>query len=124
MNHEEDLKIVGGFIGKECERTLACNSLKIRFGEKSPYIWLDPPWELWDNKGLVISSLDYPDVEEEFENYSRYLNPLNRTKLLDFEHTIKNGLALHFQSGFRIFAPTTIEAVDEDDFYHHWYASA
>jgi hypothetical protein len=123
MDREEDLNIVEGFIGKVCERTLACNSLKIRFGEKSPYIWLDPPWELWDKEELIASSLGYPESDEEFQSYSSTLNPLNKTKLVNFEHTVKNGLVLHFENGLRLHAPTTLEIIDEDDFYHHWYAS-
>lgn len=123
MNHEKDLKIIESFIGKECERTLVCNSLKIRFGEKSPYIWLDPPWELWGAKGLISSSFEYTGSEEDFQNYSETLNPLNKTKLVDFEHTDRSGLVLTFQNGLRLHAPNSLEAVDKDDFYHHWYAS-
>ncbi|MBB3063720.1 hypothetical protein [Microbulbifer rhizosphaerae] len=124
MNHEENLKIIEGFIGKECERTLACNSLKIRFGEKSPYIWIDPPWDLYSGEELVASSLSYPEADEDFQSYSNTLSPLDKTKLVSFEYTVKNGLVLHFKNGFRLHAPTTIDTVDEDDFYHHWYANA
>lgn len=123
MKPEEYLKMIKAFIGKECERTLACNSLKIRFGEKSPYIWIDPPWNFYCGDELITSSSSYPAAQEEFHLYSDKLSPLDKTKLINFSYTSENGLDLHFQYGFRVHAPTTSTAVDEDDFYHHWYAS-
>ncbi|HEY6529980.1 MAG TPA: hypothetical protein VIZ65_14925 [Cellvibrionaceae bacterium] len=124
MNSEENLKIIEEFIGKECERTLACNSLKIRFGEKSPYIWIDPPWDLYCGEELLASSSRYPEANDEFQRYSDTLSPLDKNKLVNFEYTSEHGLVLHFLHGFRLYVPTTSEAVDGDDFYHHWYARA
>jgi len=34
INHDEDIKIINGFVGRDCERTLACNSIKLRFADK------------------------------------------------------------------------------------------
>ena len=122
MNYKNDLRIIDGFVGLKCERTLACSTLKIRFGEKNPYIWIDPPWVLEQNQEQVTASLDYPDNDDEFREWSKELNPLNETIFEKYEYSVKDGLSLYFAKGFRLRVPTSLDVVDEDDFYHHWYA--
>ena len=122
MNYEKDLEIIEGFVGKECERTLACNTLKIRFGEKNPYIWIDPPWQLFRNEVKITASIDYPEEEEGFRVWSETLNPLNRTVLTKYDYSVKDGLSLYFSNVYRLNAPTTLDVIDAEDFYSHWYA--
>jgi hypothetical protein len=31
FEHHDDIQLIKGFVGKTCERTLACNSIKLRF---------------------------------------------------------------------------------------------
>ncbi len=123
MNFQKDLKIIDSFIGRKCERTLACNSLKIRFGEKTPYIWIEPPWSFEKNQTKVTASIEYPEDENEFTKWSAALDPLNETIFESFKYSVEDGLLLNFINGYSLHAPTTLEAIDEDDFYNHWYAS-
>jgi hypothetical protein len=123
MNYEEDLKIIESFIGRKSARTLACNTLKIRFGDKTPYIWIDPPWRFEKDDSKITASIDYPEDQESFRAWSKVLNPLDEATFENYEYSIKEGLSLYFSKGYSVHAPTTLDVIDEDDFYNHWYAS-
>lgn len=123
MNHRHDIKRIETFVGKTCERTLACNSLKIRFGEKRPYIWIDPPWALRKGDRQITSSDEYPQSDDEFANWSDTLAPINTAVLSGFERRGNDALLLQFNNGYSLDVPSLQEPIDDEDLYHHWYAS-
>ncbi|WP_144401624.1 hypothetical protein [Isoalcanivorax pacificus] len=122
MDHDKDVKIINGFVGRLCERTLACNSIKLRFAGKKEYIWIDPPWTLHGLSGCVADSSEYPGVTPEFEVWCACLNPLDRVRLTSVEYS-KGCLVLGFSNDYQLIVPPSLGEVAEDDFYHHWYAS-
>ncbi|HVS39062.1 MAG TPA: hypothetical protein VMS17_26120 [Gemmataceae bacterium] len=104
-------------IGKPCERSLATNSLKLRFdgepGEKGrAYIWIDPPWRLTLAGRFITGSGDWPVwdgvAEPEvnrplWEAWCALLDPLNRTALVGVSVASPlPDLALEFETGHRI----------------------
>lgn len=119
MSHEEDIKIIESFLGKECERSLACNSLKIRFGEKHPYIWIEPPWAFHSNEGTITTSYDYPENDDDFYEWSKKFNPINKVIFSSFSYEAEGDFKINFDNGYSIIVPHEIE----DDEYPHWYAS-
>lgn len=122
MDHLEDTRIITGLIGKICERTLACSSIKLRFGGKRSYIWIDPPWILAIGSEIVTVSEDYPNKDSEHKKWSSALNLLNRVVFTSFQ--FKRGtLTLEFSNGCRLCVPPSLGEIDTEDFYHHWYAS-
>lgn len=122
MDHDEDIIIINGFVGRLCERTLACNSIKLRFAGKKEYIWIDPPWTLHSPSGCVADSSEYPGATPEFEIWCVCLNPLDRVRLTSVEYS-KGRLVLGFSNDYQLIVPPSLGEVAEDDFYHHWYAS-
>ncbi|MFM7148664.1 MAG: hypothetical protein ACKO23_02360 [Gemmataceae bacterium] len=73
--HAELLTALRSLVGKPCERSLATNSLKLRFdgapGEKGrAYIWIDPPWRLSLAGRFITGSADWP-VWDGVEAYGR-----------------------------------------------------
>jgi hypothetical protein len=90
------LTALGSLIGVACERSLATNSLKLRFDcvqsdKRRVYVWMDPPWRLRLGGQLVTGSADWPvwdGVENPevnrplWEAWCGLLDPLNRTRLV------------------------------------------
>src|SRR6476646_4326759 len=61
----ELLTALRSLVGTSCERSLATNSLKLRFdgapSEKGrAYIWIDPPWRLSLAGRFITGSADWP----------------------------------------------------------------
>jgi hypothetical protein len=111
------LAALRSLLGKSCERSLATNSLKLRFGgvpgEKGrAYIWIDPPWRLSLAGRFITGSADWPvwdGVEKPevnrplWEAWCALFDPLNRTTLVGVAvGTPALDLALEFESGHRI----------------------
>lgn len=111
------LTALQSLVGKSCERSLATNSLKLRFDGKPgkngrAYIWLDPPWRLSQSGRLITGSADWPvwdGVEEPdinrplWEAWCALFDPLNRTTLVGVSVSSPlPDLALEFGSGYRI----------------------
>ena len=111
------LTALQSLVGKSCERSLATNSLKLRFdgapGEKGrAYIWIDPPWRLSLAGRFITGSADWPvwdGVEEPevnrplWESWCALFDPLNRTTLVRVAvESPQHDLALEFESGHRI----------------------
>lgn len=132
MDHAEDLEIIDGLIGKPCERSLACNSIKIRFDcdddyRGTSYIWIDAPWKLQTSTALVTESFDYPHHEEpdysaKFSKWSSKFGPLNQTLLKGANFTDYKELELEFEGEFFIYVPYCPNQPDDDEWYEHWYA--
>lgn len=127
MSHTEDLEIIEQLIGQECERTLVVNSIKLRFGcdadpRGTSYIWIDAPWELQTENQLVTESIDYPGEDGDFHNWSRKLNPLNKTVLISYTFTEEQELQLEFEGGYYLYMPFTPNCSEDDEWYEHWYA--
>lgn len=104
-------------IGVTCKRSLATNSLKLRFdfnlSEKGrAYIWIDPPWRMTFAGKLVSGSADWPvwdGVENKevnqplWETWCALFDPLDSTTLTDA--SVSSGtpdLRLRFASGHQI----------------------
>jgi hypothetical protein len=111
------LAALRSLLGKSCERSLATNSLKLRFdgapGEKGrAYIWIDPPWRLSLAGRIITGSADRPvwdGVEEPevnrplWEAWCALFDPLNRTTLVDVAVGSQwADLTLEFETGHRI----------------------
>jgi hypothetical protein len=124
FDHHDDIQLIKSFVAKTCERTLACNSLKLRFGHKKTYIWIDPPWTLCKGDSVITSSDDCPEDTDAFKIWSESLKPLNKTVFAAFEHTTEGDLRLIFDHDFNLRIPFTSNTADDEDFYAHWYASA
>jgi hypothetical protein len=133
MNHTEHINIIEGLIGQPCERSLSCNSIKIRFGcsenpKGTSYIWIDAPWEFQTFDKLVTESYDCPnheetDYESKFLKWSDNLKPLNHTVLIGVSYTEEKELELEFEGGYYIYVPYSPENLEEE-WYEHWYAKA
>ena len=126
MDGIEEIKLLHELLGQECKRTLACNSLKLRFGcdvdeTGTSYIWIDPPWTFQSGINTITSSEDYPGDNDTFDTWSTLLNPINDTTLIAFEQSKKGDLLLEFSGGYRIFVPFYPNKDDEDLWYEHWY---
>ena len=104
-------------VGVPCERSLATNSLKLRFDcldrEKGwAYIWIDPPWRLTLADKLITGSADWPvwdGVEEKevnqplWEAWCALFDPLGQTTLIDVSVGSQfPDLRLDFETGHRI----------------------
>lgn len=135
MSHEEDLKAIKHLVGKECERTLAINSLKLRFDcdideRGKSYIWIDPPWLFVKDQEVIASAYDCPLETESFRKWSDHLNPLNKTKLVSFEYFDDGNFVLTFKDNYHLYIPFDPEEDEYDDSeedeeyeedYEHWY---
>ena len=127
--HQQDKRVADGrwsysvasalrsLLGKSCERSLATNSLKLRFGSESGekgrfYIWIDPPWRLSLAGRFITGSADWPvwdGVEEPeinrplWEAWCTLLDPLNRTTLVGLSvNSPLADLTLEFETGHRL----------------------
>ena len=123
-NPKEYGAIVNRLVGQECERTLACNSLKLRFNvdrdfRGDQYIWIDPPWDLERGNIHITSSQEYSD--DRFDAWSELLNPLNRTKFISWEQKASGATIFNFTGDYSLHLPPDYEQ-DEDYWYDHWYA--
>ena len=106
-------------VGVSCQRSLATNSLMLRFDfrewEKGrAYVWIDPPWRLSQNGRFVTGSGDWPvwdGVEQPevhrplWEAWCGLLDPLSDTTLA--EAVVGEplpDLRLRFTSGHEVWA--------------------
>jgi len=131
MSHSNDIEIIENLVGSFCKRTLAGNSIKIRFGceidEKgTSYIWIDPPWEFQTRDKLLTESYDCPSYEdaeynEKFSEWSNIFNPLNKIVFKGFIYTTEKELELEFDGGYYIYVPYS-KVKEGDEWYEHWYA--
>jgi hypothetical protein len=111
------VKTLRSLLGLTCERSLATNSLKLRFDcaqcdKGRAYIWIDPPWRLTRGGQLVTGSADWPlwdGVEDRevnqplWEAWCALFDPLNRTTLVDVSvGSPPADLRLDFETGHRI----------------------
>lgn len=118
--------VVEGLVGSVCERTLATNSIKLRFKtEDDPrgeaYIWIDPPWAFLEGDRLITTSDDYDD--EDFAEWSQLFRPLDRTVFQEWRQAEDAGTVFMFSNGFRILVPEIDQPPFEDAWYVHWYAA-
>jgi hypothetical protein len=104
-------------IGAACQRSLATNSLMLRFDFRESvkgraYIWIDPPWRLTHDGRFVTSSDEWPiwdGVEKPeinrppWEGWCAQLDPLNNTTLAEFKvsEPVPN-IRMRFASGHEI----------------------
>jgi hypothetical protein len=118
--------IVDAIVGKAFERSLAVNSIKLRFGTQSDlkgthYIRVDPPWEFHDPDGIVTTSDEYTD--EGFTEWCRLFDPINSGVLESWTETADGVVVFRFKNGYSIFPPNSSDSRDEDEWYSHWYAA-
>jgi hypothetical protein len=128
-------RVLDELVGAPCERSLAANSLKLRFGcerdaRGTHYIWIDPPWRLYGLSGLVAASSDHPAPDspeysrEWFDRWSALFAPLDRATFTGYESLADGTLVLRFGSEFRIVLPLDESEPEEASWYGHWYATA
>ena len=118
----------------------ATNSIKlirarvklVRTGSPStfvPYIWIDPPWRLWNAKAMVASSLSYPDPRRVI---GRYMERNWFKGVRGFVAARPRLLSIGYRSGgrtrFRFSQGWVIESLDShtppraDGRFQDWYA--
>jgi hypothetical protein len=110
---------------KTFERSLAVDSLKLRFGthigpQGTHYIWIDPPWEFHSGEGLIAHSDEYTD--ESFHNWSQLFHPIDENILVAWETLYPDAVVFRFASGHFLVVPTDGDDREADDWYAHWYA--
>jgi hypothetical protein len=117
--------IVDRLVGLHCERTLATNTIKLHFNTEGPrggqYIWIDPPWVLYEGDREVTTSTDYDDSH--FLAWSELFQPLNSTLLEAWHEDDSGGSVFVFSHGYRLFVPHVLEPGFEYSWYVHWYAT-
>jgi hypothetical protein len=117
--------IVEKLIGVGFERSLAANSIKLRFRpDLDPrglhHIWIDPPWELLGPNGEAItSSLEYSDAY--FEEWSKLFEPLNHGVLKSWYSKPDWATMFLFENQYSILLRHTTND-GRDGWYCHWYA--
>jgi hypothetical protein len=121
---EEFGVIVERLVGHECERTLATNSIKLRFDtERDPrglrYIWIEPPWTLYHGDLVITTSDEYTD--EAFSAWNRHLDPLNRTTFVGWEGR-DDGTAFRFANEYTVFVPAGYGDREGNVWFERWYA--
>lgn len=128
MTHDsqEFGQIVDALVGKTFERSLATNSIKLRFGTEidprgTDYIWIDPPWELRSADELVTTSADYDDVR--FKEWSQLFDPLNKDILKSWEAAENGSVIFSTGNGYKIVLPFSGDIREEGYWYSHWYAN-
>jgi hypothetical protein len=119
--------IVTNLVGKGFERTLATNSIKLRFGTAvdprgDHYIWIDPPWVLYGPDGPITHSGEYN--EEGFKEWSQLFTPLNSNTLTAWKVLGDAGVVFYFATGHSLLVPSVGAQRPEDRWYTHWYAVA
>lgn len=122
---EEFGAVVDALVGRRCARSLATDSIKLRFGvERDPrgthYVWIDPPWALYAGDALVTTSEGYDP--EAFAAWSRLLAPLDDDVLAGWTHSDDGAASFAFASGCRIELPPHAERREPDGWYTRWYA--
>jgi len=121
---EEFGPIVDQLVGHECERSLATNSIKLRFDTDADprglrYIWIEPPWTLRRGGVLVTTSDDYTD--ETFRAWSRHFDVLNRTTLVAWASS-DDGTIFQFAHDYSIFVPAAYANREYHAWFDRWYA--
>jgi len=117
--------IVDALVGARCQRSLATNSIILRFeAEQDPsghrYIWIDPPWTLSEGDREIATSSGY--TQAGFEEWSELFHPLDSTVLQAWREDGAGGTEFVFSHGYRLVVPRANEPAFEDSWYVHWYA--
>jgi len=110
----------------------ATNSIKLVRGTGStrgvPYIWVDPPWKLWNATTLVASSLSYPNPHRVVHWYTErtWFKGVRgfqaaRPRLLSVSHRSNRSTRFKFSQGWIIESLDSPTAPDQD-WYQDWYA--
>lgn len=126
LTTEENVARLASLAGAPLSSTIVTNSLKLRCNTNidqrgKPYIWIDPPWELYQSDSLIAESDEYNKDGDE-ETFFSKCAPLYSTVLKC--STYDNGvLTLNFQDRLRLTLPACIDLIDSEDWYHHWYVS-
>ena len=117
--------IVDALVGEMCERSLATNSVKLRFETADEpggrqYIWIDPPWVFLSNGQEVTTSRDYHD--DTFEEWSTLFEPLNQTTFTDWGIDGEGSTVFRFNGGYAIALPAVADERESGGWYLRWYA--
>lgn len=133
-DREQYESLLQGFVGQICHRTIACNSIKLRFEgiENSAgrgYIWVDPPWSFMHHQQFVTDAYLCPHYEDtdyalRFQQWCNLFSPLDQSVLTSYEFASDESLSLFFSNSYLLYIPK-IEAEPEDValWYSHWYTS-
>jgi hypothetical protein len=117
--------IVDSLVGCSCERTLATNSIKLRFpgeGQRDrAYIWIDPPWALVVGEEEVATSARYDDAH--FQEWSALFQPLDSTVLESWRADERRGTVFTFKTGHKLLVPLVAGPPEGDAWNVHWYAT-
>lgn len=117
---------------KRLRAMFATNSIKLVRASGSsrggPYIWIDPPWELWNEQTLVASSFSYPDPHRVVHWYTE---PNWFKDVRSFQAAMPQLLSVSYRSygstRFKFARGWVIESLDshtppDQDWYQDWYA--
>ena len=122
MEHGSDITLLEKFRGKVCARTVACNSIKIAFGHKSEYIWIEPPWIFAEPGRLITTSDEYPQEDSDFVSWSEMVDIPEGSSFVEYSYNIRV-LVLHFSNAKMLIIPESkLEEGTEE--WDHWYAAS
>ena len=128
--------ILRDFVGKTCDYSIACNSIKIRFEERGQlkrqgYIWIDPPWSFIQHGELITDAYLCPHHEDidyrlRFPEWCNLFHPLNQSVFTGYEFLEDNSLQLFFHDSYQIHIPKYENCSNDENselWYLQWYAS-
>jgi hypothetical protein len=134
-NRQKYEQILKSFVGQACYRSIACNSIKIRFGEAAKpaqqgYIWIDPPWSFIQHEKLITDAYSCPHYEEvdyklRFWEWCDLFHPLDESVFTGYVFLEDCSLKLFFDNSYQLYVPIDEEVSDNDDlelWYWRWYA--
>lgn len=118
--------IVEQLLGQTFERTLAANSLKLRFGTQihpkgTHYIWIDPPWNFLGPDGLIAQS-SHEYTKETFGQWAQKFLPIDHNTLTSWSMDEDGTVRFIFATGHSLVLPSTSDERDPENWYAHWYA--
>jgi len=132
----KDLETYGpvarGFCGNPLFLSLPTNSIKLlaaRGGPGTPYIWIDPPWDLSRNGQLLATAADYPnpqdpDYKAKHDAWGHEVRPLLDGAVLEGVTGYSDGTTeFSFAGALKLSCPD-LGSTEDSSWYDDWYASA
>jgi hypothetical protein len=111
-------------VGRAFTASLDTNSLKLTFdpdNHRHEYIWIDPPWALYHDDNLAMSSSDYS--ESSFKVWAGQLVAARSAEFLGWSVAPDFTTIFELDRGYRLVLPPEDAKQGEDSFFAHWFAA-